>query len=242
MKRILAAGTVILALGVNAPHDAFGLDVPAGADPAARTTSSDWLTAPYPPERDDLTVPTIETVAAFLVVLGGTMVNPEFSNTEPPSVHNFVSAFTHPPTWNDGDNRLINYFFHPEMGAEIYLLVRNRSYSPWAGFAYSSVASVAWEYLFEGWVEQPSAIDLAITSTAGSLFGEARYQLREYLIAKPASTWRDVGIVLADGIEAFHRWVDPPEVTPLTHEGLSDTCGPAPRLEPATGLALTFRF
>ncbi len=237
-----AAAALALALAVLAPRAALGLDAEPAPDLAPPATGSDWLTAPYPPERNRLAVPTIETFAAFVVVLGGTMVNPDFSNTSPPSIDNFVSAFTSAPTWNDDDSRLINYFFHPEMGAEIYLLVRNRSYSPWAGFAYSSVASVVWEYLFEGWVEQPSAIDLAITSTAGSLFGEARYQLRQYLIEQPASTWRDVGIVVADGIEAFHRWVDPPEVTPLTHEGVTDSCGPAPRAEPATGLALTLRF
>ncbi|MBK7976691.1 MAG: DUF3943 domain-containing protein [Deltaproteobacteria bacterium] len=242
--RIATLVTLVLLARGGAAAEVVVPDEGAAATQSAPspTPAADWLTAPYPPERDNLWVPTIETIAAFVVVLGGTMINPEFSNTSPPSIDNFVSAFTNPPTFSDGDNGLINYIFHPEMGAEIYLLVRNRSYSPWAGFAYSSVASVAWEYLFEGWVEQPSAIDLAITSTAGSLFGEARYQLRQYLIEQPASTWRDVGIVLADGIEAFHRWVAPPEVTPITHDGVPDSCGPAPRPEPTTGLALTLRF
>jgi hypothetical protein len=128
------------------------------------------------------------------------------------------------------------------MGAEIYLLVRNRDYSPWVGFAYSSAASLTWEYLFEGWVEHPSAVDLALTSTVGSLFGEARYQLRQYLAAKPQSTWRDVGIVVADGIEAFRRWVAPPGATPVTGEDTSETTGPPARQGSTVGLALTYRF
>ncbi len=212
------------------------------AAPPAPVADTDWLTVAYPPQRNDLWAPTIETFAAFAVILGGTMVDPEFSNTERPSMRNFVAAFTETPEWRDGDNRFINYALHPEMGAEMYLLARNRDQPAWVAFAFSTVGSFAWEYLFEGWVERPSGIDLALTSTAGAVFGELRFQMRSYLVAKPPSTWRDVGIVLADGIEAFHRWVAPPPGASgaIAHDAREST-GPG-RDYGATGLALTIHF
>ncbi|MFN7955112.1 MAG: DUF3943 domain-containing protein [bacterium] len=219
--------------------------LPTATQPASDSAGTDldtyWLTAPYPAERNSLRVPILETLASFTVILGGTMVDPEFSNTEPPSMRNFVNAFTLAPDWSDGDGHLINWVLHPEMGAEMYLLARNRDYPAWAAFAFSTVGSFAWEFLFEGWVEQPSGIDLALTSTAGAVLGEVRYQVREYLLTQPRSTWRDVGIVLADGIEAFHRAVAPPS------PGLAPLAFDAPRTGPgtpeaATGLALTLHF
>ncbi len=217
-------------------------DVDTSAPPHALLADTHWLTAPYPPERNTLWVPTVESLAAFTVILGGTMVDPGFSNTEPPSMRNFVAAFTEAPEWRDGDSRFINYALHPEMGAEMYLLVRNRDQPAWVAFAFSTVGSFAWEYLFEGWVERPSGIDLALTSTAGAVFGELRFQIRSYLLTQPPSTGRDVGIVLADGIEAFHRWVAPPPGASGAMAGESfDATGPTPDYG-ATGLALTFHF
>ncbi len=150
-----------------------------------------------------------------------------------------MKAFTLAPVTHDGDSDIVNYVLHPEMGAEIYLMIRDRDYEPWTAFLFSTATSVSWEYVYEGWVERPSSVDLLMTSTTGSLLGELRYQLRQHFIEEPPSTWRTVGIVLADGIEAFHRWVHHPSDADISDP---DSTGEPVPAAPVAGLSLTVRF
>ena len=60
--------------------------------------------------------------------------------------------------WDDGDGIVANYVLHPIMGAEAYLTLRNRDYGPIESFLFATGVSVAWEYLFEAWVQHPSAV------------------------------------------------------------------------------------
>ena len=66
------------------------------------------------------------------------------------------------PRCGTRDGIVANYVLHPIMGAEAYLSVRNRDYGPIESFLFATGVSVAWEYLFEAWVERPSAQDLLI--------------------------------------------------------------------------------
>lgn len=171
-----------------------------------RAVDEDWLTKEVGEERKNIWVPVLETSLSFALLWGAIASFPEFSDVEHPSARNFANAFTEDPAW-DGDNYFINLFLHPLMGAEMYLMMRNREYSWFESALFSTIGSTAWEYLVESWVEQPSAQDLLLTSTAGSLFGEARYRLRLYLSKLPESVWRDSLIVFIDPNEAFHRFL-----------------------------------
>jgi hypothetical protein len=135
------------------------------------------------------------------------MIDPAFVNTGTVSAQNFADAWSKPPVW-DTDGVIANYVLHPIMGAEAYLTVRNRGYGPVASFLFSTGVSVAWEYLFEAWVERPSGQDLLVTSPIGSLQGEIRFQIRRRVARWSPSLGRDALLVLVDPIEAIHRYVN----------------------------------
>ncbi len=82
----------------------------------------------------------------------------------------------------DGDWWYFNLSTHALFGSEAYLAARGWKHSPIVAFLYAALASFTWEYLVEGWYQQPSAIDLFWTPMGGSLLGELRYQ--GYLAAK----------------------------------------------------------
>src|SRR4029450_5088905 len=119
---------------------------------------------------------------------------------------NFADAWTRPPVW-DTDGAIANYVLHPIMGAEAYLTVRNRDYGPIESFLFAPAVSVGWEYLFEAWVERPSAQDLLVTSPIGSLQGELRFQMRRRIARWRPSVGRDALLILVDPVEALHRYV-----------------------------------
>jgi hypothetical protein len=135
------------------------------------------------------------------------LIDPSFVNVDPLSAENFADAWTQPPEWDDGDGAVANYVLHPIMGAEAYLTVRNRGYGPIESFLFATGVSVAWEYVFEAWVQQPSAVDLATTSPIGSLQGELRFQIRRRIARWSPSVGRDALLVLVDPVEALHRYI-----------------------------------
>jgi hypothetical protein len=167
---------------------------------------SRWLVDPPGPERRSLFVPTLEWTVAFSLTIPLFMIDPSFVHTGTISSDNFASAWTDPPEW-DGDGFVANYVLHPIMGAEAYLIVRNRGYNPMESFLFATGVSFAWEYLFEAWVEQPSTQDLIVTSPVGAIQGEIRYQMRRWIAQWRPSLGRNALLVFVDPIEAIHRAV-----------------------------------
>ena len=177
----------------------------AQAEPPIRP-EPDWLAVPPDPSRHSLLVPTVEWATCLALTIPLFMIDPAFVNTGRVSSEHFVEAWTRPPAW-DTDGVVANYVLHPFMGAEAYLMVRNRDYGPIESFLFSTGVSVAWEYLFESWAERPSAQDLLITSNIGSLQGELRFQMRRRIAQWKPSVGRNALLVLVDPIEALHRYI-----------------------------------
>jgi hypothetical protein len=81
-----------------------------------------------------------------------------------------------------------------------YLTVRNMGASRGRSFLFSSVASIGWEYVFEAWAEQPSIQDLLVTSTVGSMLGEAVFQFTRYLLRGGLRTWEKVVLTVVNPV------------------------------------------
>jgi hypothetical protein len=96
-----------------------------------------------------------------------------------PSINNFERAFTAAPRW-DNDSAGFNYVLHPLWGSETYLRAREARFGIPGSIAFSMGMSVAWEYLIESWVEQPSTTDLIFTTGIGWTLGELRYRLKQH--------------------------------------------------------------
>jgi hypothetical protein len=206
---VYAADPGILAGGHGAGVDDSGGITSAGEPAegeAAPRTETDWLTAPPHPDRHNLWFPTAEWAVALALTIPLFMIDPAFVNTGTVSTENFVDAWTRPPVW-DTDGVIANYVLHPIMGAEAYLTVRNREYGPIESFLFATGVSVGWEYLFEAWVERPSAQDLLVTSPIGSLQGELRFQMRRRIARWRPSVGRDALLILVDPVEALHRYL-----------------------------------
>jgi hypothetical protein len=186
--------------GFEQPEEPAQEEVPARSE-------ADWLTIPPDPARHNLWVPTAEWAVCLGLTIPLFMIDPAFVNTGTVSSENFADAWTRPPVF-DTDGVVANYVLHPIMGAEAYLSVRNRDYGPIESFLFATGVSVAWEYLFEAWVERPSGQDLLVTSPIGSLQGELRFQLRRRVARWNRSTGRDVLLILLDPVEALHRYVN----------------------------------
>jgi len=195
--------------GITSPADS-GFEQPGEpAQGEARARSeSDWLTSPPDPARHNLWVPTAEWAVCLSLTIPLFLIDPDAFNVAPISTDNFVDAWTRPPDWDDGDGIVANYVLHPFMGAEAYLMLRNRDYGPIQSFLFATGVSVAWEYVFEAWVQQPSAIDLVTTSPIGSLQGELRFQIRRRIARWSPSLGRDALLILVDPVEALHRYIN----------------------------------
>jgi hypothetical protein len=85
--------------------------------------------------------------------------------------HNFVRAFTKPPVI-DHDDWQINYIGHPVAGSYYYNVVRSQNANWWQSLLYSTAQSAIWEYIIEGYAEQPSIQDLIVTPLGGAIIGE----------------------------------------------------------------------
>jgi hypothetical protein len=116
-----------------------------------------------------------------------------------PSAAQFRSAFTAPPTWDDGDPWTTNYVAHPIMGSLLYTAARRSNYGPVGSFLFATAGSTLWEYGIESWFEQPSWPDLLVTSTTGALIGEVRWWARQRLLrgGRPGF-WGQLGLAFAD--------------------------------------------
>ena len=154
------------------------------------------------------------------------------------SADNFADAWTYLPEW-DSDGVVANYVLHPIMGAEAYLTLRNRDYGPMQSFLFATGVSFAWEYLFEAWVEQPSGQDLLVTSPAGALLGELRFQMKRGLATWSPSLGRSALLILVDPIEAIHRGIGRIRDDDDTEEAIGSSLNLGPG---QVGLMLTMRF
>jgi hypothetical protein len=103
--------------------------------------------------------------------------------------HVFEDGFSALPRPDD-DVWVFNYVLHPWVGAEYYLVARNRGCGIWRSFLYSAALSTCYEYLVENMVQHPSSNDLILTPVGGAVFGECRYALKRRLAGRPASDWR----------------------------------------------------
>ena len=90
-------------------------------------------------------------------------------------LNHLLDAYRKPPVW-DLDPWYWNYVIHPVAGAYGYLAERNHEETALRAFLFSTATSVGWEYGVEAWIEHPSAQDLLITSTTGSVLGELSYR------------------------------------------------------------------
>lgn len=193
--------------GITSPADAGSEQPEEPAEAETRALSEpDWLAIPPDPARHNLWVPSLQWAVALSLTIPLFMIDPAFVNTGTISTDNFVDAWTRPPVF-DTDGVIANYVLHPIMGAEAYLSVRNRDYGPLESFLFATGVSVAWEYLFEAWVERPSAQDLLVTSPIGSLQGELRFQARRRVARWRPSVGRDALLILLDPVEALHRYI-----------------------------------
>jgi len=192
---------------------------------AQAPSETDWLASPPDPDRHSLWVPTIEWTVALALTIPLFSIDPDFVNTGTVSAKHFADAWTRPPVW-DTDGAIANYLLHPIMGAEAYLTVRNRDYGPIPSFLFATGVSVAWEYLFEAWVERPSGQDLLVTSPIGSVFGELRFQARRKVAQWSPSLGRDALLILVDPVEALHRFVNK-ELLNCSNEATDETMGSA---------------
>jgi hypothetical protein len=202
----------------------------------------DWLTIPPDPARHNLWVPTAEWAVCLALTIPLFLINPSSFNVDPISADNFAEAWTRPPDLDDGDGIVANYVLHPIMGAEAYLTVRNRGYGPIGSFLFATGVSVAWEYVFEAWVQHPSAIDLLTTSPIGSLQGELRFQLRRRVARWSPSVGRDALLILIDPVEALHRYVGK-EFLNRSNDATDETMGSSLNFGPDQArLMLTMQF
>ena len=103
------------------------------------------------------------------------------------------------PTF-DNDSWWINYIAHPYFGAAYYTRARERGFGPWSSFAYSALASAAYEFGAEAFFEKPSIQDLIVTPVGGALLGAFVFEpIRGWIRAKPELAWYDhAGLFLTD--------------------------------------------
>jgi hypothetical protein len=173
---------------------------------AQERSQVDWLTAPPDPDRRRVWIPAAEWAVALSLTIPLFLIDPAFVNTGTLSANTFADSWTKGPVW-DSDGHVANYVLHPIMGAEAYLTLRNRDYSPLESFMFATGVSFAWEYVFEAWVERPSGQDLLVTSPLGAIQGELRFQIKQRLARWNPSLGRSALLILVDPIEAIHRYI-----------------------------------
>jgi hypothetical protein len=110
------------------------------------------------------------------------------------------------PTF-DEDSWWLNYIAHPYVGAVYYIRARERGFGPWSSFAYSALASAAYEFGAEAFFEKPSIQDLIVTPVGGALLGAFAFEpIRARIKAKPELAWYDhVGLFLTDPLGGLNR-------------------------------------
>ena len=119
-------------------------------------------------------------------------------------LNHLLEAYQRPPVW-DQDPLFWNYVVHPVLGAYSYLAERNHGESRWRAFLFSTATSVGWEYGVEAWVEHPSAQDLLITSTSGSVLGELSYRATRKLARNGFNRWEKVVLLAINPVWVAQR-------------------------------------
>lgn len=132
----------------------------------------------------DLTYPIIYVGTKQLIGLGLlTTLDDDVTMFESFSVDTFKDGWRRGPEWDD-DEWYWNYLGHPLWGSETFLRARSQNFSFIESFAFSTAASVVWEFGMENWTSNPSTQDLLLTSTAGSLIGEFRFHVLKKLAGR----------------------------------------------------------
>lgn len=119
-------------------------------------------------------------------------------------LNHLLDAYRKPPVW-DEDHWVWNYVVHPVAGAYAYDAERNWGETPLRSFLFSTATSVAWEYGFEAWIEHPSAQDLLITSTTGSVLGELAYRATRRMERNGFHGWEKAGLILVNPVWVLQR-------------------------------------
>lgn len=117
---------------------------------------------------------------------------------------NWVNNVTK-PEW-DMDSWWINYITHPYFGAAYYIRARERGFDEVSSFAYSALASAAYEFGVEAFFEKPSIQDLIVTPVGGALLGAFVFEpIRNRIKLKQELAWYDhLGLILTDPIGALN--------------------------------------
>jgi hypothetical protein len=118
---------------------------------------------------------------------------------------------THPE--NDSDDFYINYILHPYWGAAYFVRARERGFSNWQSFGYSTLLSTLFEFGVEAGAEPPSKQDLWVTPVIGSMVGLWFMQLRDNVRERDADRgYRSTGDtwiwVLTDPLGSLNRQFD----------------------------------
>jgi len=145
--------------------------------------------------------------ALGVVTLGIIYVLPEDVSKWSPeqkTFRHFLDSYKSPPVW-DQDPFFWNWIMHPVGGAYAYLSERNWGESPLRGFVFSTAASVAWEYGFEAPIEHPSAQDLWITSTTGSVLGELSYRATKRMARNGFNPWEKAAVTVINPVWVLQR-------------------------------------
>ena len=118
---------------------------------------------------------------------------------------------THPE--NDSDDFYINYILHPYWGAAYFVRARERGYSNWQSFGYSTLLSTLFEFGVEAGAENPSKQDLWVTPVIGSMVGLYFMHLRDNVRSRDAERgYRSTGDkwiwVLTDPLGSLNKTFD----------------------------------
>jgi hypothetical protein len=119
-------------------------------------------------------------------------------------LNHLLDAYRKPPVW-DKDSWVWNYVVHPVAGAYAYDAERNWGEKPLRSFLFSTGTSVAWEYGFEAWIEHPSAQDILLTSTTGSVLGELAYRATRRMERNGFHGWEKGALVLVNPVWVLQR-------------------------------------
>ena len=118
---------------------------------------------------------------------------------------------THPE--NDSDDFYLNYILHPYWGAAYFVRARERGFSNWQSFGYSTLLSTLFEFGVEAGAEPPSKQDLWVTPVIGSMVGLYFMHLRDNVRERDAERgYRSTGDtwiwVLTDPLGSLNRQFD----------------------------------
>jgi hypothetical protein len=106
--------------------------------------------------------------------------------------------------WDDNlfDTNVVS---HPRAGFSYYQIARGNGFGFSASFLSAVLASTAWEYLSE-FIEKPSLNDLIVTPVAGTVIGEASYQVGRYFASGPPNAVNQLGALVFSPVATINSW------------------------------------